>query len=257
MRVVVTRPPVQAAEWVARLQALGVEAVALPLIGIGAIEDPGPVRSAWASLDAAALVVFVSSNAVHHFFALRPAGATWPPGTQAGSTGPGTGAALRHAGLGAAQIVEPDADAPNFDSEALWAKLALHDWSGRRVVVVRGEDGRDWLASTLREHGAVVEFVAAYRRLPPSVDAAGRAVIDAALSQPATHLWSFSSSEAIGHLRALAPRADWSASAAVASHPRIAQTARDAGFGRVEVVPPDPVAVAALARRAPIQSAPQ
>jgi uroporphyrinogen-III synthase len=236
MRVIVTRPAAQAGPWVEGLRAAGVDAVALPLIDIGAVDDPAPVQAAWRDLAVVDLVMFVSANAVAHFFAARPERAVWPAGVQAASTGPGTSAALRAAGLDDVQIVEPDADAPAFDSEALWAKLAGRDWAGRRALVVRGEDGRDWFAQTLRHHGAQVDFVTAYRRLAPVPDDAGRAVLAAALAAPAAHLWLFSSSEAVGQLSALAPAADWSGSRALASHPRIAQAARDAGFGRVDTV---------------------
>lgn len=256
MRVIVTRPPAQAAAWVARLQALGIDAVALPLIGIAPPDDPAPVHAAWHALPGCALVMFVSPNAVQHFFALRPEGAAWPPALQAGSTGPGTSAALREAGLTDAQVVEPPPDAPRFDSEALWAQLAGRAWAGCRVLVVRGEEGRDWFATTLREQGARVDFVAAYRRLAPVADAAMQAVIDAARAAPQSHLWLFSSSEAIGHLQHLAPGADWQAAAAAASHPRIAETARAAGFGRVDEVAPDPAAVAAALQARSIQSGP-
>ncbi len=256
MLAIVTRPPAQAAAWVAQLQALGVGAQALPLIGIAPPADPLPLRAAWGGLAAMALVVFVSPNAVQHFFAERPAPLAWPAGTLAASTGPGTTAALRAAGLAGAQIVEPAADAPSFDSEALWARLREQPWAGRQVLVVRGEDGRDWLAGTLTERGATVHFVAAYRRLPPQLSAAGRALLHAALAAPQAHLWLFSSSEALGHLHRLQPGADWSASLAAASHPRIAQTARDAGFGSVRLVAPTAEAVAALLGQAPIQSAP-
>ncbi len=258
MRVIVTRPSAQAADWVAQLQALGVDAVALPLIGIAPLADPAPVHAAWTKLAGTALVVFVSPNAVAQFFAARPAGAAWPADTLAGSTGPGTSAALRAAGLAGGQLVEPPADASVFDSEALWARLAPQRWAGRRVLVVRGEDGRDWLAQVLREQGAEVDFVAAYRREAPRPDAAGQALLDAALADPAGHCWLFSSSEALQHLRALRPAADWSRARAIASHPRIAQTARAAGFGRVDELPPRPQAVARALQPTspPIQSAP-
>ena len=259
MRVIVTRPPAQAAAWVVQLQALGVEAVALPLIGIAPVDDPAPLQAAWRQLAGTDLVMFVSANAVAHFFAQRPAALPWPAGTRAGSTGPGTSAALREAGLAAAQIVEPAADAATFDSEALWALLAHEDWAGRQVLVVRGENGRGWFAETLRSRAAQVEFVAAYRRLPPQLDGAGQALIATALAAPAAHLWLFSSSEAVAHLRRLVPAADWSGARAVASHPRIAHSAREAGFGRVDELPPSPAAVALLVRslQSPsIQSAP-
>ena len=245
MRVIVTRPAAQAAEWVQRLQALGVAAVALPLIDIAAAEDPAALAAAWQRLPGAALAMFVSPNAVLHFFHARPAGAPWPPHTLAGSTGPGTSRALRAAGVPAAQLAEPAPEPGRFDSEALWARIAGRDWAGRRVLVVRGEDGRDWLAEQLRTAGAEVEFVAAYRRTAPRLDEPGAAVLAQALARPAEHLWLFSSSEAVGHLRGLAPRADWSAARAAASHPRIVRTAQEAGFGRVDAIAPQPEAVAA------------
>lgn len=255
MRLIVTRPAAQAAAWVDGLRALGLDALALPLIEIGPPADAAPVRAAWQRLAGFSLVMFVSANAVQHFFA--HAGGAWPAGVRAASTGPGTSAALSEAGVAAHAIVEPPADAGRFDSEALWAQLSDEDWAGRRALIVRGEDGRDWLAETLKSRGAAIEFVAAYRRLPPQLDAAQHALLQAAQREPAAHLWLFSSSEAVRHLRALAPAASWSASRALASHPRIAQAAREAGFGTVrERVLPDPAALAAwLAQQGPsIQS---
>ena len=262
MRLIVTRPRAQAAAWVRELLALGQQVSALPLIEIAPLDDPAPLRQAWQGLDGYAWVVFVSANAVQHFFAAAPPGLGWPAGVLAGSTGPGTSAALRAAGVSEAALVEPAADAPAFDSEALWARVSGQDWSGRRVLVVRGEDGRDWLAETLRARGAAVDFVAAYRRRAPLCGAAETALLQAALAAPAAHLWLFSSSEAVANLQALAPTADWSRSAALASHPRIVQAARAAGFGRVDLTAPVPAAVVALleawpARAAPIESSPQ
>jgi uroporphyrinogen-III synthase len=256
MHLIVTRPRAQAAGWVRELRALGQTASALPLIEITALDDPTPVRQAWLGLGQRALVMFVSANAVMHFFAAAPPGRGWPAGVLAGSTGPGTSAALRSAGVPAPLRVEPAADAPKFDSEALWDRLAGRPWAGRSVLVVRGEDGRDWLAETLRERGAAVDFVAAYRRRPPALTAEEQDLLQRSLANPEGHLWLFSSSEAVGHLRVLAPAADWARSAALASHPRIVQSARAAGFGRVDLVAPRPAAVAAAVAAWPGQVAP-
>ena len=143
----------------------------------------------------------------------------------------------------------PAADAPRFDSEALWALLQTRrPWAGARALVVRGEGGRDWLADTLRQHGAAVHFVEAYRRTAPVPDAAARALLAAALAAPGEHVWLLSSSEAIGQLALLAPGADWSGARALATHPRIAKTAAGQGFSRVSTVAPDPQAVVAALR---------
>ncbi|MCB2022029.1 MAG: uroporphyrinogen-III synthase, partial [Burkholderiaceae bacterium] len=167
MRVLVTRPAQQAADWVARLRDAGVDAAALPLIAIEDAPDAAAVQSAWAGLASMRLVVFVSPNAAERFVAAQPAGTAWPPGTRAAAVGPGTSRVLRAFGLGQSQIVEPASDAPQFDSEALWAQLRTTDWQGARVLVVRGDGGREWLADTLRAAGAEVGAVCAYRRAPP------------------------------------------------------------------------------------------
>ena len=254
MRLIVTRPQAQADVLVTELRAAGVDAVALPLIDIAPVADVQPLRQAWAGLDRCALAMFVSANAVQHFMRARPLSAAWPPQLLAGSTGPGTSAALREAGVPAELLVEPAGEV--FDSEALWQRLRMRDWQGRRALVVRGEGGRDWLAEQLRERGATVDFIAAYRRVPPQLDAAARALVDAALAQPLQHLWAISSSEAAAHLARLAPQADWRAAAAVAPHPRIVQALQQMGFGQVRLAPADATALAAVAREGrPIQSA--
>ena len=244
LHLIVTRPAAQAAEWVREFTALGLQALAFPLIGIAPATDPTPLRAAWQALSSYRLVMFVSSNAVQHFFAAAENGVAWSSNVLAGSTGPGTSAALRLAGVPAQQLVEPAADAGQFDSEALWAQLQALPWAGQRALVVRGEGGRDWLAETLRAQGAHVDFVTAYRRLAPLWDAAGQDLLAAACLKPASYLWLFSSSEAVARLRTLAPAADWSRSRALASHPRVAQAARGLGFGHVQAAGPTASAVA-------------
>jgi uroporphyrinogen-III synthase len=253
MKVLVTRPAAQAAEWVAQLVAAGIAAEALPLIGIAGAADAGAVAAAWQALERQALVVFVSPNAVEQFFAARPPDTSWPAAVRAASPGPGTSAALRAHGVAAARIVEPAADAPQFDSEALWARLDHDDWHGAAVTIVRGDGGRDWLAGTLRARGATVLHVAAYRRVAPALDAEASACLEQALAEPAQHLWFFSSSEAVEHLVGLDPATRRRAASALATHPRIAATAREAGFARVHDCRPTPAAVIAciqsIARR--------
>jgi uroporphyrinogen-III synthase len=236
VRIIVTRPAAQAQAWVHELRGRGLDAVALPLIAIGAAADPVVVLAAWEAVSENTLVVFVSPNAVEQFFALAPEGIHWPAGTLAGSLGPGTTRELRARAVPASVIVEPAADSPQFDSEALWAQLSARPWQGRSALIVRGDGGRDWLADTLRSTGARVELVAAYRRVASRPDAAQRELLAAAVAAPGEHLWLFSSSEAIDRLAALRPDLDaqaWRAAHAIATHPRIAERARTLGIGAV------------------------
>jgi uroporphyrinogen-III synthase len=245
--VLVVRPRAQALAWVGQLEAAGVAARALPLIDILPAPDPAAVAAVFAEVVRVAaeepVLVFVSPNAVDGFFAAAGA-ASWPPGATAGATGPGTVAALRAAGVPEAAIVAPPPSSEQFDSEALWARLRGWRWPGRPVWLVRGNGGREWLGKQLRGAGARVEAVQAYGRAEPALGEGERALLEAALAEPARWVWMFSSSEAIGHLERLAPDVDWRAARALASHPRIAERAQALGFGDVAVVAPLPAAVA-------------
>jgi uroporphyrinogen-III synthase len=239
MRVLVTRPAAQAQAWVMRLRERGVDAHALPLIEIVDAQDLAPLRTAWATLSARALVFFVSPNAVQRFFAQRPPGAAWPAATRAAAPGPGTTQALAALGVPPAMIVEPAADAAQFDSEALWSRLSAQAWRDAPVLCVRGDGGRDWLVERLRSAGAQVECVSAYRRVAPVLDAGARQLLADALAQPARTLWWFSTSQAIDHLSALIEHeVDWSGARALVTHPRIATRARKLGFGHVDETRP-------------------
>jgi uroporphyrinogen-III synthase len=251
--VLVVRPRAQAAAWVDGLAALGVAARALPLIDILPAPEPARVVEAFAAVAASTaqpVLMFVSANAVHGFFDAA-AVSSWPTQAWAAATGPGTVAALRERGVPDDRIVAPAADAPQFDSEALWSLVAAWPWASRPAWIVRGNGGRDWLGDQLRAAGADVRVVQSYGRAAPVLAPDERALLDAALAEPVRWVWLFSSSEAIDNLQALAPDARWHAGRALASHPRIAERARALGFGAVTTIAPSPAAVAAALAETP------
>ncbi len=242
-RVLVTRPADQAGPWVDALRQAGIDAVALPLIGIGPPDDPAAVERTWRERAAFDLMMFVSPNAAGQFFALaRPADGdrAWPAHLLAAAPGPGTAEVLQRLGVPADQIVQPAADAPQFDSESLWQRLGQHDWRDRHALIVRGDGGRDWLADQLRSRGASVSFLSAYRRGAPALGPGEQRLLGDALAAPRRHLWFFSSSEAVDHLATLLqqcghPRDPQALrqSVAVATHPRIAERAAALRFAAV------------------------
>ena len=245
-RVIVTRPAREAARWVEALQHAGLDAVALPLMAIAPMPDTEALRNAHVGLDRYAALMFVSAAAVEHF--LAPASALIFS-ARCWATGPGTAHALHAAGVAPESIDAPAPDAAQFDSEALWARVASQVGSGVRVLIVRGGDaagnanGRDWLARRIEAAGGTVDTLVAYRRLMPAFDAADRQQALEGARGAAT--WLFSSSEAIGNLCRALPDTDWQAARAVATHPRIAQTAQEAGFGSVRTCLPTVAALVA------------
>ncbi|MFC5498762.1 uroporphyrinogen-III synthase [Caenimonas terrae] len=244
MRVLVTRPAREAQRWVHELRLLGVDAAALPLIEIAQPPDEDLVRREWARLDRYQAVMFVSGNAVERFFALRPPSLpAWPRAdARAWAPGPGTRDALVRAGLPLAAVDQPDAKATQFDSQALWEQVKAQAVPGCRVLVVRGGDaagqgsGRDWLARQLAKRGVEVDTVVAYSRRAAHLTPAQRELAQAAAADGS--VWLFSSSEAIGHLRAELSAQGWGGARAIATHPRIGQAATDAGFGVVRLSRP-------------------
>ena len=252
--VLVTRPAPEAGRWVRALAERGIAAEALPLIDIVPIVGTPALIQARQALAGYAAVMWVSPNAVRGFLepnrplALQPL-AQAATEIRAWSPGPGTTQALLDAGWPADRVDEPAPDAPQFDSESLWARVSAQARPGVRVLIVRGGDaagrptGREWLATQLRAAGAEVQEVAAYRRAPPAADGAWRARAAAGASDGS--LWLFSSSEAIANLRQSLPTQDWRRAQAIATHPRIAEAAQAAGFGAVHASRPTLDAVAA------------
>ncbi|SDI67990.1 uroporphyrinogen-III synthase [Variovorax sp. OV700] len=243
--VIVTRPAREAVQWVDEFRAAGLEAAALPLIAIEPAVDADPLRAAWKRLSDYAALMFVSATAVEHFF-LYAEGAQAKDAIAAGlrfwATGPGTERALLRAGVPKEAVDAPATDAARFDSEALWERVRTQVSAGVRVLIVRGGDaaghpsGRDWLANEIEAAQGCRDTVVAYRRLPPSFDDAARALaLEGAAGRA---IWLFSSSEAIANLCDAMPGTKWHAASAVATHARIGEAARAAGFGVVRVCKP-------------------
>lgn len=233
MRVFVTRPGNESRSWVIALGQRGFDAQSLPLIDI----QPAPSLVDGETLNACHAVMFVSGNAVRHFFD-RVAGAIpWPAGKRAWAPGPATAAALLEAGVPASAVDAPPPESGQFDSEALWRQVRGQVRSGDRVLIVRGSDlegestGRDWLMDQLKAAGASVDHVAVYLRRRPELDAAQLSLAQSGATDGS--VWLFSSSQAIANLTASLPAQDWGRARALATHPRIAQAARAAGFGVV------------------------
>jgi uroporphyrinogen-III synthase len=261
MRVIVTRPQREAQRWVLDLSALGLDAVALPLIKVGPVDNPVDLLQAWQQLADYVGVMFVSGNAAEHFFASKPPLApefTTQAAikTRAWATGPGTARALLRAGVAADRLDAPPLDAAQFDSEALWQVVGAQVQAGDRVLIVRGDDvagsasagqgtGREWFAERVARAGGRAEFVVAYQRGAPEFSAdecqlARQAATDGSV-------WLFSSSEAVANLCVALPGQSWTEARALATHPRIALAARNAGFGVVcESRPTLPDVVASL-----------
>ena len=283
MQVILTRPAAQSQAWADALVADGHRVVHLPLLEIRGIHGAQPtlgalkdgLLQAQAMLHSYPALMFVSSNAVEHFFKENNGNVTVNTSyiaiknivnscnIRCWATGPGTVASLLAVGVRADLIDAPDAHALQFDTEHLWRVVASQIQQGSRLLIVRGAalqsdgsavaTGRDWLAHTAQSAGAQVEQVASYLRCPPLWTAQQRALAADAAGPEA--LWLFSSSEALAFLPQCMPTGfsavQWAKARCVATHPRIADSARALGFGVVCTSRPDVGAVLASIKSLP------
>lgn len=223
----VTRPQAQADSLCARIEAEGGQALRFPLLAIDPPASTAELDDVLPRLETFDLAFFVSPNAIAHAMGYLLPRCTWPPGLAVATVGKGSERVLRSHGF--ATVIAP---AEGFDSEAV---LALDEFSaaaiaGRRVLIFRGDGGRNLLADTLRARGAEVEFVCCYRRSCPPLDPA---LLLQAHARQALDGLLLTSTEGVGNLLSIIGTAGVEALRELAvfvSHPRIGAAARAAGF---------------------------
>jgi len=143
-------------------------------------------------------------------------------------------AALKNHGIGTEEvptaIILPQ-DNTHWDSEGLWSelqKLQWH-WPDKKVLIFKGDGGRDWLAETLKNAGAQVEAISVYARVP--LDLNSSAWNDIHEMDFAQSLWLLTSSEAVRYLgQAKLPV---NLATVICPHHNIADAAEQIGFGEV------------------------
>lgn len=164
--VVVTRPAPQAGGLIDALRAAGADAFFFPVIDILPLADTAPLAALNAELGNFDAAFFVSRNAVAQALAVLPR-KLWPARMLIATVGPGSAEALRAAGF--EHVTLPT---EQFDSEGVLALEAFspQNIAGKRVLILRGDGGRELLAEQLLERGAQVHLQSAYRRVPAQTD---------------------------------------------------------------------------------------
>lgn len=233
--IVVTRPAGQADALGAAIAARGGEPVLFPVLAIADVDAPGAAALAGivARLGEYDLAVFVSPNAVEKAMAAILRHGPWPGGVRAATVGRESAAALARRGV--TDVVAPRDRA---DSEALLALPELADMRGRRVVIFRGDGGRELLGDSLAARGAAVTYATCYRRSRADADPAPllarwrRGALDAVTvtsSEGLANLWETVGAPGQAFLRD---------TPLFAPHARIAGNARALGLARVIATAP-------------------
>ena len=221
LNIVVTRPREQAVSLAQGIEQQGGHAVLFPLLEISPVADAKPLRTLVARLPEFNLAIFISPNAVRYGMEAILAAGALPANLKIATVGQGSARALRD--LGVEKIIAPQ---DRFDSEALLALSELQQVAGWRVIIFRGDGGRELLGDSLRARGASVEYAACYQRSKPqqSVEV---------LLAATPHAITVTSSEALAYLWEMldsAARESLTAVPLFVPHARIAEAAHKLGW---------------------------
>ena len=162
--ILVTRPADQSAGLARLVRDAGGLPILFPALEIEPLAEAAgaPVLDQLPQLD---LVVFISPNAVRMAMPHIQKKGGLPARAKVAVIGPGTVAELKK--FGVRNIISP---LEGFDSEALVGELSAVPLAGSRVLIFRGQGGREFLADALRSRGATIDYLECYRRVRPDRD---------------------------------------------------------------------------------------
>lgn len=231
MGVLVTRPAHQARHLVQLIEAAGGRPILFPVLEILDTEDVRPLHALIDRLDEFDLAIFISPNAVNKAMNLIKARrGKLPERLKIAAVGRGSLKELKNFGIAEALVPES-----RFDSEGLLELPEFQNVAGKKIVVFRGDGGREVLGDTLVARGAQLEYAECYRRVKPGADAGAL-----------LHLWArgelnaatVTSGESLHNLFDMVGKLgqQWLKKTPLfAPHERIAQIARELGLERVIV----------------------
>lgn len=226
--VVITRPAGEAQRLAALVGEAGGEPLLYPAIEILDAPDPCALDAVIDRLDEFDLAIFISPSAVDKAMTRISVRRTVPVTLRCAAIGPGGVRALHR--FGVTEVLAPE---HRYDSESLLASSYMQSVRGLRIVIFRGDGGRELLGETLTARGARVEYAVCYRRGKPQTDvtpllaAWARDTIAAVIVTSSEGLRNFF--ERIG----AKGQAGLKQTLIVVPHARIAAAARELGMTRV------------------------
>ncbi len=158
--VLITRPVHQSGELARLVEKAGGIPVLFPVIEIKPADSAARLLSRFHALSKPDLAIVISSNAANYGAPLLTE--LNEQDISLAAIGPTTAKTMAHLGF-APQIVP----AGGFNSEALLAEESFRELDNRKVLILRGQNGRELLGDSLKQRGATVNYLAVYRRVLP------------------------------------------------------------------------------------------
>ena len=164
--VVITRPSHQTSEIKSLVNEHQGHPIEFPLLEIQSKSQNETFQHTVLKLEDYDWAIFISSNAVQFGMpAVKHAFHSLPESIKFAAIGPSTQKALKLFDVHDVLIPEE-----NFDSEGLLATSEMNDIQNKKIVIFRGEGGRETLAETLRARGAEVTYAECYVRTFPQTN---------------------------------------------------------------------------------------
>jgi len=230
--VLVTRPAHQAAHLAELIIAAAGKPVLFPVLEILDAADLQPLYELIDRLDSVDLAIFISPNAVNKAMNLIKSRRELPATLKIAAIGRGSSKELKHFGI--TDIIAPTA---RFDSENLLEMPELQNVAGQRIVIFRGDGGREVLGDTLAARGASIEYAECYRRSRPDASAGG---LLRQWSRNEINAVTVTSAEGLRNLYDMLGKLgrQWLKTTPVfVPHPRILEVTRELGLEQAMVTP--------------------
>jgi len=159
--ILVTRPAHQANGLCDLIKAHHGTPVLFPCIEI--IPNQESLNTQLQDLYKSDIAIFTSPNSVLHSKELIDTSRTQELTNIA--IGPGTKEALEAAGF-----TVHNTPKNSYNSEGLLSLNALQNIKDKHITIIKGKGGRELLAKTLRQRGAILNHVIVYERIKPNID---------------------------------------------------------------------------------------
>ena len=164
--IVITRPKLQANALARSIKAAGGHVLLFPTLEITPVQLAQADKDKIQNINEFDIIIFISPNAVEHGLKHIQALTELSEQTLLATIGTGSAKTLNSL-LGKQPDIVPE---ENFSSEGLLATTAMQNVSNKRILIIRGDGGREHLKQTLQKRGAQVEYINVYQRLKPATN---------------------------------------------------------------------------------------
>jgi uroporphyrinogen-III synthase len=162
--VLVTRPAGQAQVLCDLIAQHGGKPISFPTMSIEPMQKQAEAKEIVQDIKNYQIIIFISPNSVKYGLELLSRD-NFSPNVMICAVGKGTARLLHESGI--TVDIQPEG---SFDSESLLAMPELNDVATARILIVRGNGGRQLLGDTLQERGGSVDYLEVYSRNISSAD---------------------------------------------------------------------------------------